>query len=178
MEAHEKGKTLANLEEGRKAVLHALSGVTGEVAAKRPAPGRWSVLECVEHLAISEDYLFSQIAASRYSDAAMANKDREATIPLRGVDRTRAVQTPEAARPTGRFSTLRGAEEHFIASRERTIRFVEDCGEDLRCRLTSHPLVGTVNCHEMLLIMAAHAHRHSKQIEEIKAALASAAPAP
>ena len=71
---------------------------------------------------------------------------------------------------------MRGAEEHFLASRHRTMRFVEDCGEDLRCRLTSHPLAETVNCYEMLLIMAAHAHRHSKQIEEIKAALASAAP--
>lgn len=171
MEAHEKEKILADLENGRKALLDVLSGATEEVAARTPAPGKWSVLECVEHLAISEDYLFSQITASHYSHAAMANKDREALILSRGLDRTRTVQSPEAVRPTGRFSTLREAVQHFLASRERTTRFVENCGEDLRSRLTSHPISGTVNCYETLLMIAVHPHRHSKQIEEIKAAL-------
>jgi hypothetical protein len=171
MEAHEKEEILADLENGREALLDVLSGVTEEVAARTPAPGKWSVLECVEHLAISEDYLFSQITASRYSHAAMANKDREALIRSRGLDRTRTVQSPEAGRPTGRFFTLREAVQHFLASRERTIRFVENCGEDLRSRLTSHPIIGTVNCYETLLMIAVHPRRHSKQIEEIKTAL-------
>jgi hypothetical protein len=33
-----------------------------------PAPGKWSILECVEHLAVSEDYLFSQITVAQHSD--------------------------------------------------------------------------------------------------------------
>ena len=171
MEAHEKEEILAGLENGRKALLDVLSGLTEEVAARSPAPGKWSVLECVEHVAISEDYLFSQITASRYSHTATANKDREARILSRGMDRTRPGQSPEVVRPTRRFSTLREAVQHFLASRERTIGFVENCGEDLRSRLTSHPIVGTVNCYETLLMMAVHPRRHSKQIEEIKTAL-------
>jgi hypothetical protein len=171
MEAHEKEQVLADLENGRNALLEVLSGVTEEIAARTPTPGKWSVLECVEHVAISEDYLFSQITASRYSEAAVAGKDREARILSRGLDRTRTVQSPEAGRPTGRFSTLGEALRHFLASRERTIRFVQNCGEDLRSRLTSHPISGTVNCYEILLMIAVHSRRHSKQIEEIKTAL-------
>jgi hypothetical protein len=174
MEAEERARLLAELESGRKALLDVLSGVTEEVAARRPAPERWSVIECVEHLAIAEDYLFSQIAASCCSDAptlSMPSRNREALILSRGVDRTRPVQSPEGGRPTGRFATLREAVQYFLASRERTVRFVENCREDLRSKLTSHPIIGTVNCYENLLMMAVHPLRHSKQIEEIKTAL-------
>ena len=171
MEVEERKSLLADLENGRRALLDVLSGVTEEVASRSPAPGKWSVLECVEHLAIAEDYLFSQIAASCYSDGPAIDRKREALILSRGLDRTRTVQSPEGGRPTGRFATLREAVQHFLASRERTVRFVENSSEDLRSKLTSHPIIGTVNCHENLLMMAVHPHRHSKQIEEIKTAL-------
>jgi hypothetical protein len=171
MEAQDRERMLVDLEKGRKALLDALSGVTEEIASSSPAPGRWSVIECVEHLAIAEDYLLSQIAASCYSDAAVINKNREALILSRGLDRTRTVQSPEGGRPTGRFATLGEAMQYFLASRDRTVRFVENCSEDLRSKLTSHPILGTVNCHENLLMMAVHPLRHSKQIEEIKTAL-------
>jgi len=174
MEVEERKSLLADLENGRRALLDVLSGVTEEVASRSPAPGKWSVIECVEHLAIAEDYLFSQIAASCYADAptlSMPNRNREALILSRGLDRTRTVQSPEGGRPKGRFATLREAVQYFLASRERTVRFVENYSEDLRSKLTSHPIIGTVNCHEMLLMMAVHPHRHSKQIEEIKTAL-------
>jgi hypothetical protein len=171
MEPHEKKELLADLESGRQALLDALNGVTEEIAPRTPAPGKWSVLECVEHLVVSEDYLFSQLIASRDSHAAVVNRDREARILSRGLDRTKTMQSPEVGRPAGRFSTLREAVQCYLASRERTIRFVENCNDDLRSKLTSHPLIGAVNCYEMLLIIAVHPHRHSKQIEEIKTAL-------
>jgi len=169
MEAHEKEKLLADLKSGRQALLDVLSGVTEDVAARIPPPGKWSILECVEHLAVSEDYLFSQITASHPSAVPMVNEKREALIVARGLDRTRTVSSPEVGRPTGRFYTLAEAVQSFLANRERTIRFVQNCGEDLRSKLTSHPIIGSVNCYETLLMIAVHPHRHAKQIEEIKA---------
>ncbi len=56
--------------------------------------------------------------------------------------------------------------------RERTVRLAGNCEEDLRLKTTSHPLVGPVNCYEILLLIAVHPQRHAKQIEEIKAGLA------
>jgi len=64
MEACEKEKLLADLEHGKQTLLDVLTGVTEELAARKPAPEKWSILECVEHLAVSEEYLFSQILAS------------------------------------------------------------------------------------------------------------------
>lgn len=170
MEAHDKEKILAHLQSGRKALVAALTGVTEYAAARIPSAGKWSVLECVEHVAASEDYLFSQIIQSQTSDVPMLNKSREALILTRGLDRSVSVPSPEVGKPAGRFGTLSEAVQHFLQNRERTIRFVEDCAEDLHSKRTTHPLVGPVNCYEMLLIMAVHPHRHAKQIEEIKAA--------
>ena len=171
MDAQEKAKLLADLENGRRVLLDAAHDVPEDIAARAPAPGRWSVLECVEHVAVSEDYLFGQITAAHHSDTPLFNPEREARIVAVGLDRSRTIQAPEVGKPTGRFTTLAGALGRFESARERTIDFVSTCQEDLRCKITSHPLIGSVNCYETLLMIAAHPFRHAKQIEEIKAAL-------
>jgi hypothetical protein len=171
MEAQDKEKILAELQSGRKALLAVLTGLTEDAAARIPSAGKWSVLECVEHVAVSEDYLFSQIISSQLSDEPLRNTTREALILTRGLDRTIPALSPEVGKPAGRFATLSEALEHFLESRDRSIRFVEECVEDLRSKRTTHPIAGVVNCYEMLLIMAVHTRRHAKQIEEVRAAL-------
>jgi hypothetical protein len=172
MEALEKTQILQALENGREAILEALSGVTEDHARRSPGPGRWSVLECAEHVAVAEDLLFSRITQATASATPCANKAREAAILAHGADRTNPRESPEEGKPTGRFSTLTEAVQHFHTSREETVRFVEDCRDDLRAKVALHPLAGPVNCYEMLLIMAVHPRCHADQIREIKAALA------
>lgn len=178
MDPHEKEILLADLESGDKVLMDALRDVTEDLAARSPAPGRWSVLESVEHLAVSEEYLFGQIEASHRVEAPMVNKAREAQIAAVGRDRSKKIQSPDVGKPAGRFSTLTQAVERFQAARKKTIQFTESCAEDLRCKVTTHPMIaGPVNCYEILLMIAAHPHRHAQQIEEIKAALHAKQPA-
>jgi hypothetical protein len=171
MNDHERQAILAALEQGSTALLGALHGVTEELSARVPGPERWTILQCVEHVSVPEDYLFSLITASKQTDTPLINEQREALILARGADRTTRRESPEGAKPTGRFSTLSEAVQHFQAARKRTIQFVNQNKEDLRSKITTHPLLGLVNCHEVLLLMAVHPARHAKQIEEIKAAL-------
>ena len=173
MQDQEKQNLLTNLETGHRLLLYVLTGVTEDLASRAPASGRWSVLECVEHVAVSEDYLFSQIQASSAAQAPLINREREERIAAVGLDRTRKIQAPKEGQPSGRFATLADAVEHFSATRRRAIEFVKSSQEDLRCRLTSHPIIGTANCYEMLLMIAVHPFRHAKQIEEIKMAFGS-----
>jgi hypothetical protein len=167
----EKQQMLARLDEGCRVLLESLRGVSAEAALRSPAPGRWTILECVEHLALSEDYLLSQIACAEHRESSAIPPQREALIVERAVDRTRRFEAPEVARRTGRFATLSAAVEYFLASRERTVGFVETNEDDLRLKITTHPLIGVANCQEVLLTMAMHPLRHAQQIEEIKAAL-------
>lgn len=171
MNLKERQQMLALLEQGRAELVAALDGVSGEDAARVPGEGRWSILGCVEHLAISEDYLFSQIMAATPSEAPLRNELRETRMLERGTDRSRRIESPEEGQPKGRFPTLEAAFGHFMESRERTVAFVADCQEDLRLKATWHPILGTANSYEVLLSIAVHGLRHVKQIEEIKAAL-------
>ena len=151
--------------------MKAVSGLTEDAAAMRPVPERWSIVECVEHLAVVEEYLFSQVLAARLADTPMVNQKREERIMARGSDRTRPIAAPEVARPTSRFSTLAEALAAFMAARDRTIEFVRNCQDDTRSMITSHPIMGTVNVYETLLTIVVHPHRHARQIEENRAAL-------
>jgi hypothetical protein len=166
MDAREKQQLLESLETGRDALTEAVSGLADDAAAKSPGPGRWSVLECVEHLALVEDYLFAQIAASKPSETPVGSRLRENNILKRGADRTRTLEAPEVARPKGRFPTVAEALSAFSTSRDRTIAYVQSLQEDPRLRTAHHPLIGDVNCYETLLIMAVHPHRHVQQIQE------------
>jgi uncharacterized damage-inducible protein DinB len=173
MTENERQEILASLKKGSTALLNALNGVTDEQAVRAHGPGRWFILQCAEHVAVAEQHLFSLITASKRSETPLINEQREVLIATHGPNRTTRRESPKDAKPTGRFSTLSEAVQHFLAGRERTIQFVNENKEDLRSRITTHPLMGTVNCHEVLLLMAVHPARHAKQIEEVKAATAS-----
>jgi hypothetical protein len=169
----ERQEILQDLKKGRDALRDALAGVDEHMAAREPGPGRWSVLECVEHLGVSEQFLLSRLAAAAEGDRLAGSRVREAMIVGRGQDRTRPVESPEAGRPTGRFQSVDEALAFFDSVRAETIQYVEGFSGDLRCWLTSHPLIpGPVNCYEILLLISMHPVRHAKQIEEIRAALA------
>ena len=152
-------------------MLDVLNGVTEDTAARHPAPGRWSILDCVEHVIFAEDYLLAQIMTATHLDAPLRNEKRETAIPARGLDRSRVIECPDLAKPSGRFPTIRDALQQFLASRMSTMSFVESCTADLRSQSIPHPLFGDVSCYEALLMIAVHSLRHTKQIEECREAL-------
>jgi hypothetical protein len=171
MEPNERHEILALLEQSRAALLAAVDGVTDERASRVPGPGRWSILGCVEHVAILENYLFSQIGKATPSPTPATNPVREAKMLAFGADRSRRIESPPEGYPTGALPTLPSALEHLHESRNHTMEFVRSNQEDLRSRVTWHPILKQANCHEMLLSMGLHVLRHVKQIEEIKAEL-------
>jgi uncharacterized damage-inducible protein DinB len=48
---------LAYLESTKKGVLDATKGLSEAQWNFQPAPGKWSVAECVEHIAATEDFI-------------------------------------------------------------------------------------------------------------------------
>jgi len=168
----EKQQILHTLKTGHDALREAVAGVGEQLAIRKPGPGRWSILECVEHLAVSEQFLLSRLASASLADHSHENRMREAVIADRGLDRTRPVESPEAGQPRNRYGSLCEALAAFDAARAGTVRFVEGFSGNLRSWITDHPLVaGPVNCYEMLLIISIHPVRHAKQIADIRTLL-------
>jgi hypothetical protein len=69
MDQSEKRRMMAELEKGRRELMEALGGVTEEAATRSSGPGRWSLLGCVEHVAVVEHYHFGTIEASHAAKA-------------------------------------------------------------------------------------------------------------
>lgn len=168
MDSNEKVEILNGLQLGLDTLMLAILELSEDSAKRKPGEGKWSILECMEHIAIAEEYMFSQITSSSKSDVPVINKGREALIRKRGADRSRKIESPDVARPNGRFQTLGEATQYFCDARRRTLDFVGNCNADLRATMAIHPVLGPVNCYEMLLIMSAHPLRHSQQIAEIR----------
>src|SRR6185312_9140031 len=157
------------LQETREVFLNSFAGVTEEQSRLKPAPNCWSVLDTVEHLTTAETIQLKLISTQRTQRPADA-PNREYAFLRMIPNRTRKLESPESARPIGRFATLAKAAEQFKATRAGVIQFLEEYREDLRASEVKHPhpAAGMVSICEMLVVMAMHAKRHATQIEEIR----------
>ena len=163
---------LTQLQETREIFLNSFAGVTEEQSRIKPAADRWSVLDTVEHLTTAETVQLKLISTQRTSRPA-GSPDREYAFLQMIPNRTRTMESPETAKPIGRFATLAEAAEQFKTTRAGVIRFLEQYTEDLRASEVKHPhpAAGMVSICEMLVAMAMHAKRHAAQIEEIRQTL-------
>lgn len=160
---------VALLRASREKFLGSFAGVSDEQSRLHPSADCWSVLDTVEHLTSAEGLMLKLVTAQRLPRSADA-PNREQVFLQVVADRSRKLQSPEGGRPRGRFANLAEAAAQFKASRDETIRFVEQNTEDLRATEVTHPhpAAGNVSTYEMLIIMAKHAERHALQIEEIR----------
>jgi DinB superfamily len=157
------------LLEGRDAVDRAIDGLAGVQLHFKPQPDSWSIADCVEHLAITEDLLFSLVAkGSPNPDGVPLDPAKDGRMVAAIVDRTRKVSAPAGVRPHAHFASPAEAVQHFRESRDRALAYTHDCTEDLRRLFTPHPLLGEIDCYKCLLLLALHPARHAAQIEEIK----------
>jgi hypothetical protein len=171
MAPEERNEIVRALEDSRKEFCAAVEGVSEEHAKVSPAEGRWSVLQCVEHVTVVEKRFLSRLEVTDHPPAPPPSKQKEAELAVRVVDRTNRAQAPEAAQPAGRFLSLEQALENFNAARTRTIEFAIARGDDLYDLTWEHPRFGPLNGAELLVITAGHARRHAEQIREVREAI-------
>jgi hypothetical protein len=140
---------------------------------ERPAPGRWSVAEVLEHLAIVEKSVLKvctrQLAAAR--EAGLPAETETTSIiaalpPDRVANRERALIAPDAVSPRG--SDAAAAWSEIERTRVQFKEFVRSCeGLALAQVSFAHPALGTLNMYQWLLFAAGHHARHAAQIREI-----------
>jgi len=167
----DKEKALALLESSRKGVLEATKGLSAAQWSLKPGPDRWSVAECMEHIAAGEDFIGSNITENVMKAPAVPDRDIakiDAGILVGVPDRTNKVQAPEPIRPTNRFGSPEGSIKHFVESRTATEDFLTKTA-DLRGHATDSPIGGKWDAYEWILLIGTHSQRHTKQIEEVKA---------
>ena len=170
--AADRDKGVQYLQQTRDGVIAAVKGLSDAQMKFKPAPDRWSVAEVLEHIALSEDFLFQNVtdkimkapAGAADRDTAKIDAFVLAAIP----DRSHKAQAPEPLRPTARWTPSETL-DHFLASRAKTIAFLEST-PDLRAHVVNGPpLNQPMDGYDWLLFIDAHSERHTKQILEVKA---------
>jgi len=168
----DKDKALAYLESTKKGVLDATKGLSEAQWNFKPAPDKWSVAECVEHIAAAEDLIRGMDVEKVMKAPAAPGRDTakiDASIMAMIPDRSQKAQAPDELKPTNRFGSPEGSLKHFVESRATTENFLKDT-PDLRAHAVDSPMGGPkVDAYEWVLFVAAHSQRHTKQIEEVKA---------
>jgi hypothetical protein len=168
----DKDKALQYLESTKKDVLDAVKDLSPAQWNFKAAPDRWSIAECMEHIAIAEDYIRGAVADHIMQAPAAPGRD-VATIDAAIIENVPArktkVQAPEPIKPTNRFATPQDAIDHFVESRAKTEAFLKDT-PGLRDHAADAPNgSGKWDAYEFILLIAAHSERHTNQIKEVKA---------
>ena len=173
MSPEQQIEIVETLQKSRQDLHSAVEGIDEDRARTRPAEGRWSVLECLEHVATAERRFLGRLEGAGQLDSPVDPK-REHSVLAMVVDRSQRRQAPELVQPAGRFASLAEALEDFDSTRAQVIRFAEARHSELRTLAAQHPVFGQVTGYELMLIIAGHACRHAAQIREARAALAGA----
>jgi uncharacterized damage-inducible protein DinB len=169
----ERAAALQQFQTTRDNFLKLIAGLSQKQWTFKPAPDRWSVAEVAEHIAISESTIFGLVQRTMQSPAAPEKRDlvkgKDQMILERMPDRSHKAQAPEMLRPTGRWATQAELTKAFEDSRKTTMDYIRTTNDDLRDHFFDHPVFGTLDGYQWLLLISAHSARHTAQIEEVKA---------
>jgi hypothetical protein len=166
--------SLDHLDEATRNLRAAVDAVPVPLRSQKPAPGRWSVDEVVEHLGKVEQIFFTALSANIESAKAAGLPPEVDAPPLlpdqvrtRLTDRSNPRNAPEPAQPTGTVDALTGL-QIIEAGHARLKDLLESChGLALSTVTHDHRFFGTLNVYQWLELMAGHEGRHTQQIREI-----------
>ncbi len=160
---HPRTTELVQFIDAHRAALRATVNAVPVVHRdRRPAPNRWSVAECLEHVAIVETVVAGRLAAGFEAARDQLGPETEAgaiiddTFVSRIMDRSSRFKTGAPSVPTGTLDA-EAAWRALEASR-RTFRDLLDCadGLDVRAIEAKHPYFGALSFHQWAQFIGAH----------------------
>ena len=170
MQEHERQLVVDQLNASRERLLELVHGLTAEQWTFRPAEGRWSIGECLEHVIRVENNVLGLIGKKLKEGAAELEppvRIDDALLATAVLDRSAGRQAPEAARPIGQWPDSNELVEEFRKTRRRTTEFAATTPDDLRSYFHPHGAFGPLDCCQWLLVLSLHGARHAEQMEEI-----------
>jgi hypothetical protein len=169
----ERKKAIDFLKETKKGVWDATQGLSEAQLKFKSAPDKWSVEDCMKHIAVTEQMLWSMVADG-LKNAATPEKRADVKMTDDQVikvleDRSNKVKTYAPMEPVNTpYKTLAEAWESFNKDRDKLIEYVGNTNDDLRNHMTVMPFA-TFDDYQMILFIGAHSNRHMQQINEVKA---------
>jgi DinB family protein len=136
----------------------------------KASPDRWSIRECVSHLAVAEPDYWRDLQKAVKAPPDMKEKKSVATdadIMWYGIDRVEHTKTGGGHEKVDTYKNLGEALAKFEALRGTMIEYIKTTNDDLRAH--SFGDQQRIDSWQWMLEISTHAERHIQQIREIKA---------
>lgn len=158
--------TKADLQE-------AVKGLSAAQLTYKISPDKWSVQECVYHIAKSEKSLWAMLDSSMRGPATPEKKKdlkfTDEQVMTMMEDRTNKRKTSGPLQPENTaYNSLDEAMNDFKTARTAHIRYIKATSEDLRNHFVQMSF-GPLDCYQLCLMISAHTSRHTQQLNEVKA---------
>jgi len=161
------------LKETKSDLVKTVKGLSETQLNFKAAPDKWSVKECVFHIALSEKNLWDLVEAQMKQPA---NPEKRSEIKMTDEqlvkmmeDRSFKVKTSESFEPkNASWKTVDEAMDYFKDLRAEHIKYIKNTTEDLRNHVVTMPF-GALDCYQVCLMMGSHSNRHTQQLNEVKA---------
>lgn len=150
----------------------AVDGLSDHQLNFKPAPDRWSVAQCVEHIVLTAPKL------NEYLQTALdgpANPERKSEVKMKDEDimagitnREYKAQASEDLIPSQGMINVEQRLEELDHHYDLLLRSLDEFTmEDLRNRIMDAPF-GAVDTYQFAIFIPGHTARHTLQIEEVK----------
>lgn len=173
LSTHERTQMQDMLQTSYSLLMAAVDGLSDSQLAFKSKPDAWSIAECIEHLALSEiqfpEILKAQLKSGSGTYGKVKLKYNDVELRNRMISTSWKAKAPENLEPRFSFNSPELALSTFATQRLATIQYVLQTGDDLRSYYWRHPLTGTIDLYQTLILMSAHVERHTMQIRKIKA---------
>lgn len=153
----------------REQIYEAVSGLSSESLNLKPAEGKWSAVQVMEHLYLMEKAITAGImqALSADSDTTTEPKPYQLTL-----DRSRFIEAPPQLVPTEEFIPLGDVRARLDQSRSALETVLAQSDKDVWSRKAyPHPVFGMMDVAQWVDFVGIHEERHLAQLKEVLAAV-------
>jgi hypothetical protein len=161
---------LVHFEMTTQMVAELVHGLSPAQLEYKATPDRWSIRECVSHLAVAEPDYWRELqkavkAAPNMKDKKSSNTD--ADIMWYGIDRVVHTKTGGGHEKVDTYKDAGEALAKFQALRATMIQYIKTTDDDLRAH-SFGDYGEAIDSWQWMLEISTHAERHIQQIREIK----------
>ena len=160
---------LVHFQMTTQMVAEQVRGLSPAQLEYRASPDRWTIRECVSHLAVAEPDYWRDLMSSVKAAPDMKSKkssNSDADIMWYGIDRVMHTKTGGGHEKVDTYKDLAIALAKFQALRATMIDYIKTTDDDLRAH--SFGKHEPIDCWQWMLEISTHAERHIQQIREIK----------
>ena len=133
----------------------------------RAAPGRWTILEVLEHLVIAEPIYWQELQTGvKLPMKKLEKAPTDEDVLWYGIDRVQHQKTEARKEPKGQITDVHAGLDSFTKLHAAMLDYARTTEDDLRAHVVQE--WGT-DAYQCLLGISTHDQRHILQIREVKA---------